>query len=515
MVISVNVLGGHVYLKNGKKVDCNLFSRYKHIPPFAEFKVDDIVLSATVNFSGIIFDTENKVCAISWRLVLSWLKKLIGADSSVFLQLLTLSYPKKEFLVTRIQRGKDAPDFEMFLKTVNSIQCDYSRHTGLSGKPSTILLREVDMDYFKKYGKAVCRNCTLHMRESSLDGFLYKDHVLPLIQHMKDRIDEKYQQSILLLLDAFDTVHDQLLFYKHNEIWNSIETNPIYKLNDPKSLLEPGLNLTTILAKRTWTDFGIYHKKTKYIRELFQQLAIYRVWGISSFQHLNYAPISLKELKTIQPNFNLLLFGFVIVSVFEPELVKSIFSEVNSNATGYVHVFRDLSDKLIVPGVDSIHFSDLSSYREKNTTQTIVAWPAHFFTLPELKVLESFGSVSNPVILAGTPYVIGTHSTQIQGFTAMIEQGATFTFYGSNTLLSRQLEGTYPPNPIPINLLSKPRHTTLACPIYTKNNENFYHYTLLITLFSKLAYKPSFFSALTLVPGPLNISTEVEFALCG
>jgi len=521
-VITVQVLGGNCHLKNGKKVNCLSVLRLQNVSPLVEFKVDEAngkVLTAAVKLQSVVFEEDNSVRAIGWHVIMQWLRKLVGNESSKFLQKLTLSYPMKEFLVHGgIKNKKKKTDLEKHLKSLVSIQCEHSRHAGMSGKPTTILRAEVDERFFERNGQVYCQVCTLNMRETSLDGFLYKDHVLPLLLHLEKSMEEKYLPCVALLKDAFYTTRDQVLFYQHNSVWDSaIFPQLDYKYNDPQSLLLTGVQLFRVVANRTWADFGIHHKNQKNVRQFFQCLAKYRVYGLAEFQALPFLPPCFKSLETKKSELSMTAFRLVVISVFEPSLVMSIFREAGN---GYAHVYKNSIDKLMVPGVDSVSIHDVASYKATHPLRTLVAWPAHFFSFLELTILETYGSLACPVILAGTPYVVGNEVMQGQCFTSMVDQGHPVTFYNPTTpvalTLSRQIEGgTYPLQPIPITYLSSPRHTQLKCPTYMENEQEYYHHSLLFTLLSKLSHSPQMLSSLTLVPGPLHFSSDAELALCG
>ena len=518
-VVTVQVLGDNCYAKNGKQVNCLSVLRFKNVPPFVEFKVDETtgnILTVAIKLPSVVFDEDNSVSAIGWQLIMPWLKKVLGTESRTFLQSLTLSYPTKEFLLRGgIKNKQKTADLEKHLKYLVSIQCEYERHVGITGKPTTILRAEVDESFFKRNGRVYCCVCTLNMRESSLDGFLYKDHVLPLLHHLKESLDEKFLPGVKLLINAFQVTRDHVLYYQHNKVWdNAVCAQHEYKYNDPKSLLATGVNLCWVVAKKAWADFGIRHKNQTNVRKFFQCLAKYKVWGKAEFNELAYSPAWFKNVQTVKNTFSIDAFRLVVISVFEPSLVKLIFREAGN---GYVHVYRDISDRLTIPGVDSVDLNSIETYLAHQPTRTIVAWPAHFFTLTELADLEKYGSPENPVILAGTPYVIGTHATQGQGFTSLVDQGHPVTFYGPNTPVSRQIEGQYPPKPIPVTFLSTPRHTQHTCPTYVdeNNGQRYYHHSLLFTLLSKLSHSPLLLSSLTIVPGALHFSNDAELALCG
>ena len=511
-MVSGIVLGDNVYAKKQKFTALPLFAKLLPVPPFVcfTFATATAVLGAEVRLENTQFNADHEVEAIPWKLILKWIELMVPRQSAFFLQQLTLAYPKTELTPQGPTRKRKQEELIPV--------CTYRRHQAVTGRPTTITSQNIDTAFYTKHGVVMCLTCTDHMEKNSLDGFLHKKHALSLLQHMKTALAPKFARVVEVLIEAFACTRGNLMFYEHVRpiFWEELSPAEVkqaqaqFIYGAASTLLAPGLQLTKILAKKKTRDFGLAGTKQNEIRLFFQMLALYRVFG----KEVVLPQIALKKLTPLKVDVDAECVRLVVVSVLDPSLVANTFRETAWTAAAYAHVYVHPSEKLAIPGVASVQLQNAAAFKLEHSQTTLVLWPAHCCTVKELNTVAAFGTKTVPVILAGTPHVVSPRA-ETYGFTALFDTARPFTFYGPETGLSKLLEGVNPPLPIPVSVLSTPKHTYLSCPVYSEEGKMYYHRSLFLTLLSNFPYKDRISSLVTVVPGPLSVANDAELALCG
>lgn len=496
-------------------------------PPFIEFTFDDerqTIVGAKIGpFVGNVkFDKDGKIVAIPWATVVHWSNLASGKNSSKFLQNLTVAGTKSKTDLCRREpkkRKRDCISYENFIIEQQTATCEHDRHRSLTSTSELVLSTCIDKAYYtESCGGIVCTRCVLNIQAWSGDGYLYASHARPLLNHLKNSGKNLFPVTVEALLLAFETTKDHFMFYTYNRFNLDLKPWTIsdFKFGNLTSLLA-SIQMQHVLKYGNPSDFGLSKKGLKEAAAIVSKYKITGTYTIADLQKIHgITDAQITEFTShaiVQQPFqevsNPKLF-LVVISVLDPSLVRLIFSESKYAAKLFVHVYRRKEDILNIPGVESVDIKHLAPYLLENLQATIVAWPVNFFTKKEITYLCS---LSQQVILAGIPYVVPEHALYGQGFLELLDQGHPYTFYGPGTDLSKSLgEGQFPAPEIPITVLSKPKHTTVLCPTYKKNEKLYFQRHLLFTLLFKYPYNID--KSLTVEPGSLIISTDAELAFC-
>jgi len=485
-------------------------------PPFVTFTYDANLLdmySIKVDLTHLKFDENQTVVAIPWTLIFNWINIVVPNRVVEFLQKLTISSLKKDLCKSipsrKRKRKNELTDFTTF-------QCSHKKHVTLCATSTILTQSQVDKDYFETWTEIVCKKCAANLATWSGDGFFYAEHAKPLLKHLQFQVDEHFSILVNGLLAAFTTTKFELLFFKYFNCKNFSQK----KLNWTKKIEEfQTRNIQLIFTQNIELqiidpiDFGL-NVKPAILKKLLAHALLYRIFGTFKFNLLEKI-ISTQQIEDLSllPKFNIdnfssSKFRLVVISVFDLTLVKKIFIETEWISHGFVHAFRSDNEKLSIPGVNTIPFSNLNLYLQENPNHTVVAWPANFYTVNELQYLQK---LKQQIILAGVPHVIGKHATFGQPFLEMLNRGDPFTFYGPGSNLSLSLEGKFGDElqQIPTSILSSSKQFKINCPILNFGDKQYYNRFLLFTLLYNFPFNNS--TALTILPGPQIISTDTEF----
>ena len=499
-------------------------------PPFIEFTVDasdgTILATKLLPCTGkLTFDPDGSISSIPWKVVIDWINISTVRNSAAFLQYLTVSVPKKELCAHRPKKRKQERHvFSELVAGKQTLFCSHVKHETYSTKSRTTLIKNIDVDSYENRGEIVCTQCISSLQKWAGDGLFHRSQATPLIKHAQQRTDAMYAEELTMLAAVFQLSRDDLMFYKYNTflVPRELARRDLFKYGEPTMLFSNGINLQDILQKNEFRMFGCISSKE--FRQVARAVANYKLYG------KGYRDLKLElraELAACMNRMGTALpatceglradkFNLAVLSVFDKDAVRSIFCDSKWGATCFVHVFRSPAYALSVPGVTSIALVELSGHLKRYPKSTIVAWPAQFFSVSELYLLQD---LNQSVILAGTPYVVGDHTTYGQGFTYLIERGHLCTSYGTESGIKRELllllssNYTSPP-PIPVTVLSTRKLTTLRCPTYTENSTVYFHRPIFTTLLYNFL-KHGSIHAVSFEAGPLNQPTNVELVCCG
>ena len=351
----------------------------------------------------------------------------------------------------------------------------------------------VDRPYYERTGLVLCTRCEVTARTWSADGFLNLVTAKPVLKHMERDADYSHLIDALLLLAEISW--REICFFRFGEVGGtSVPENFQLTL---ECLFNDGVDFRRLIPvlKQNYKHFGV--ASAAIFETLIHAALNYRFFGIVGLIAPTTAilvePIVLKfdDAFTTGKKTN---FELVVVSVFSPEKVASIFRDPGRRVAAYIHVFALECDRLTIPGVQSVSMDDLNLYPPPSNA-TLVLWPANTFSRTEF---ETLFELPNALILAGIPYLVPDRILHGLIFTDLIET-RPYTYLGPNHSYSRELD-QYPCKPIPITFFPSNRNVKLYCPVYEIDKELYFDRMLFTNLLSQTSFSKDHISVL---PGPL------------
>lgn len=499
-------------------------------PPFVDFIIDSAgsLISAEVSscVTRFEFDSLNRIEAVPWKTIFSWLQICTLNKSTAFLQSITVAVPKKDLCGSMFKKRKRTQfSFEEVSAGKQTLECGYAKHrSGASGSRTT-LIKNIDIDRFEHCGQIVCKSCSGFMAGTGQDGYFHRAQALPLLKHAQSQLDHPFSSVLEMLILLFESTRDTILFFNYFKFYKGADVSRMkeFTFGTPKALFHACVNLQKVITKNQPTEFGCTTKaELKYMASV---AANYKIWGrkILSNEKFSQLNTSLDScMPSILQNEAILQidnskFLIAVLSLIESDTeILNVFCDASLAAEAFVQIYYSAEFKLTIPGVDSILMNDAAAYlhEPKNKNVTVVAWPAQFFSTDEILFLSR---LTQRVILAGTPYVIGSRINFGQSFTTLFERSANSKFYGiqNQTYASKQFEGLHTDcsQPIPSTVLSISRSMQVYCPVYKLNGKEYFYREIFITLLYHLLKKIQL-KYVTVIPGPLFTPTDAELALC-
>ena len=466
---------------------------FDRAPPFVVFQMDEEGNTIMdMNVLSVVEQCrfqEGRIVAVPWTAVLKWAGMCTHDKGVLFLRNLTLGSCKKELR----KKPRKKRRLGVNLEDIAPLMCSGMRHGANTGSSTILTMGMVDLDYYKSTGLVLCTRCEVTDRTWSADGFLNLVTAKAVLNHMER--DPDYDHLIDALLALGEISWREICFFRFGEVGLTCIPETFQLTLD--CLFNNGVQFQRLIPilKQNYKHFGL---ASAVIFEAVIHAALnYRFFGIVGLVAPTMAVllqnVNLKyddgPFFTTKTNFEL-----VVVSVFSPEKVASIFRDPGRRVAAYIHVFAMECDRLTIPGVQSVKVDDLILH-PPSFNATLVLWPANSFTRSELETLFEF---PNALILAGIPYLVPDRALNGLIFTDLIET-LPYTYLGPNHAYSRELD-QYPCKAIPITFFPSNRNVKLYCPVYEIDKELYFDRMLFTNLLSQTTFSKDRISVL---PGPL------------
>ena len=474
-----------------------------HLDQTGKFAIDANVLSMV---DQCRFES-GRLTKVPWSWILQWAHISTPDKGQLFLERLTLG-TNKSILRPIARKRKNVPSMDELV----SFTCSEKRHVANCATSTVLTRKMVDRDFYESTGVILCLRCNRTRHEWSGDGYLNLARIRPILNHM-DR-DPEIAHLVEMLLILSNLTMDTIGFFRFGNILRK-QVPADFKLSLRGLFHDPDIQLGRILPTlaTSWQLFGL---KSGTELDLFLHAALhFRIFGnveplvvhpiLQSFQlpaQMNWA---IREFANLPVHIEL-----IAVSVFVPDLVKTIFRDPLRHVVSYVHVYALDTDRLEIPGIESVCVRDLASIAP---SATIVVWPAHTFTAEEL---GQVCHLQQAVILAGTPYLVPDRELHGLFFTEMVDRfcgNVRFKVLASTEPVAKLFD-TYPCLPIPVNhpLFYTDRICRLYCPSYTENGEVYFDRILLTGLLANSNYN---IKNVSFLPGELIATTLLATAVSG
>lgn len=483
---------------------------FLNAPPFVVFVMDR---EGTTPIDAIVLNMiddcrfdDGRLVAVPWTWVLHWAHFSTGDRGNLFLEKLTLGTNKKELRPKARKRKRVAP-----LEDVVTLSCSSIRHASICATSRILTMAMVDRAFYEETGVILCKRCNHTMRQWSGDGFLNLATVRPVLNHMER--DPEIVHLIDMLLQMCMITVDMVGYYRFGDI--RLGRVPLdFRLSLDGLFHDQRIQLGRLLPLVS-TSWRLFNLHSSVELEIAVHAALhYRIFGRAAMKSdapayltiAEYIPnnvFSISDFLPLPSNIEV-----IVVSVFSPALVKSIFQDTCRRVVSYTHVYALETDRLDIPGVDSISVSRLESI---NKTATIVVWPANTFTVAEISTIYR---LRQPVILAGTPYLVPDRDLTGLFFTDLVEHlsvDGTVRRIGPDDAVARFID-VYPSKPISTHYFPPDRAFRLYCPVYEENENIYFDRVLLTGLIANSSYN---FKNVSILPGELIATTLLATAVSG